>query len=685
MSTGLRLTPILSLFPPSSLPLASVFMSDGSPLLDKLRLARRAEKSSAPYLSPGHLSALSFLLHTLLVVLHVFLVVVWAQGAEKRAVFSTTMQTTASLVITASTTSFGTVYYAILVYLTQKLAIRRTLQRKQTLTASHDTISAWSGMGAAAQQLWNQQRIFAAPFALFGVFSYLAGILVLHISTPALFSVEIFTAEYQQQLTTTGFPIFNVTTFNESDLMTKGRIVVDAFWTGQTSLYYLPFATDVTTRGWAAGSLYDLPDPGSAVGNATVPAHGFNVTCGSIPDLATNSTDGNFTISTGGITYTLPATDMTIISTLLIQEQRLTSFPDLIFYSTMPIFDSENNTLPTTIVPGFPNAAVQFFRCSLNIVQQTAVVDVQSQKLADAPVSDITKTSATWVPLTSDPVMDLLAPVFNFDFCGLMTPEMWTWCYNTYSQEKPPTPDYLWLKEPYALANMWKLWYYNTPPSLWWRNQAAASSVASAIAQTYMSTADVQVPALLHFLGIGYLSIGKGPTLQLHQVENALASVVSGLLWTAVHAPIQGSYATLGQTRMRTVSLAVGNTTASVPQTQARLNLSPVATFAGLVASLLLLGLILPGVPLIVASDTGPGEISGTGLLQVIWMYRDHRKLQELLEHVDIPTERNLREAGMVGVQLVDGANAVNGGKNRRRRGGQSAEFHSGAYSFWQE
>ncbi|KAJ6568719.1 hypothetical protein B0H19DRAFT_1256443 [Mycena capillaripes] len=114
---------------------------------DDLEIDSQLSTASAPYLSPDRLSTLSVLLHTLLGVLHIFLVVVWAQDAEKQAIFSTTMQTT------ASTTSFGTLSYAILVYLTQKLAICRTLQRKQTLTTSHDTISALSGIGAAAQQV----------------------------------------------------------------------------------------------------------------------------------------------------------------------------------------------------------------------------------------------------------------------------------------------------------------------------------------------------------------------------------------------------------------------------------------------------------------------------------------------------------------------------------------------------
>jgi hypothetical protein len=45
-------------------------------------------------------------------------------------------------------------------------------------------------------------------------------------------------------------------------------------------------------------------------------------------------------------------------------------------------------------------------------------------------------------------------------------------------------------------------------------------------------------------------------------------------------------------------------------------------------------------------------DISDTGLLNVIWMFRHHHKLEHLLPQVPHPTDRNLRLAGLVKAQV---------------------------------
>jgi hypothetical protein len=48
-----------------------------------------------------------------------------------------------------------------------------------------------------------------------------------------------------------------------------------------------------------------------------------------------------------------------------------------------------------------------------------------------------------------------------------------------------------------------------------------------------------------------------------------------------------------------------------------------------------------------------PGNlIDGTGILQVIWLYRNHPEVEIQLDQVDNPTEENLWEAGMVRTRL---------------------------------
>lgn len=40
------------------------------------------------------------------------------------------------------------------------------------------------------------------------------------------------------------------------------------------------------------------------------------------------------------------------------------------------------------------------------------------------------------------------------------------------------------------------------------------------------------------------------------------------------------------------------------------------------------------------------------GLLHIIWLFRSHPELESQLEQVEDPTDHNLRDAGMVRVQL---------------------------------
>ncbi|KAJ6557621.1 hypothetical protein B0H19DRAFT_888703, partial [Mycena capillaripes] len=60
------------------------------------------------------------------------------------------------------------IYTAILVFVTQRLAMRRKLWSYQTLTATHDHISSWMGLGSALATLYNQ---ISVPASVFGTIS----------------------------------------------------------------------------------------------------------------------------------------------------------------------------------------------------------------------------------------------------------------------------------------------------------------------------------------------------------------------------------------------------------------------------------------------------------------------------------------------------------------------------------
>lgn len=100
------------------------------------------------------------------------------------------------------------IYSALLVFVSQTLSMRRSVKVNQTLTATHDTAAAWTGIGSAISCLWNQRIVPASMGGVLSVFLYLSSILALHITTPALFSVETFNATRPDRVGTQGLPAY---------------------------------------------------------------------------------------------------------------------------------------------------------------------------------------------------------------------------------------------------------------------------------------------------------------------------------------------------------------------------------------------------------------------------------------------------------------------------------------------
>jgi hypothetical protein len=104
-----------------------------------------------------------------------------------------------------------------LVYVTQILSTRWSLQIVQTLTATHDNVAAWAGIGSAAVHLWSQRAVHASVIGVLSAFLYLGNILVLHITIPALFSLQTFNSSRFVPAITHGLPAINFSGFNLSD------------------------------------------------------------------------------------------------------------------------------------------------------------------------------------------------------------------------------------------------------------------------------------------------------------------------------------------------------------------------------------------------------------------------------------------------------------------------------------
>jgi hypothetical protein len=96
--------------------------------------------------------------------------------------------------------------------------MRQSLRRDQPLTATHDIASAWAGIGSAVVRIWQQKVIPGSVMGVLSVFLYLGGMLVFHITTPALFAVDTFNSSHALVVATEGLPAYNLTGYNLSSI-----------------------------------------------------------------------------------------------------------------------------------------------------------------------------------------------------------------------------------------------------------------------------------------------------------------------------------------------------------------------------------------------------------------------------------------------------------------------------------
>ncbi|KAJ7825562.1 hypothetical protein B0H14DRAFT_2596512 [Mycena olivaceomarginata] len=160
-------------------------------------------------------------------------------------------------------------------------------------------------IGSASLLLMNRRTVSASIRGVMSPALYLGGILVLHITIPALFSMESFTSSRSVPVRTRGLPSFNL-----SGLDFSNETYRDSYWltileSGTGSLYFLPsILGSTTTVGVRDGTLYDVPEPNAGQGNVTVNAIGFNLTCGYLKNVETTKwtlDKGRWTIVVDGM------------------------------------------------------------------------------------------------------------------------------------------------------------------------------------------------------------------------------------------------------------------------------------------------------------------------------------------------------------------------------------------------
>ncbi|KAJ6522469.1 hypothetical protein B0H19DRAFT_1386647 [Mycena capillaripes] len=584
-------------------------------------LSMKGQASTTPWHTTTRtLRILAVLLHSLLIAAHLVLVGVWARKLEHRITLALDHQKLMAYVISTTTTTFGTVYSAVLVFVTQKLSTRHSLRMYQPLTVTHDDAEAWGGIGAAISLLWNRTKFPGT--SIIGVLSasvYLAAVLGLHISSSSLFSLVAFNSTGTYHAGTQGLPAFNGT----PDVLA----VTDMGAYAEGSLYFLPsIVGSESNPGLHEGTLYDVLDPPAALpGNATGDATGFNITCGFLPtptpltfSAADNGYSWNISTSNGNVAPVIASTQPGMISAAAAVST------DIIFYSTIPILDSsgaQGQLVELTPPINTTVSSIQIFQCSLSLVIQVAVVDSQTNQLGTLK-PDFTKTVSQWAPYTAVPQADLEDLSF------------------------PNVTGNL-------LINLWQKWYQSPPHSDFPLDFESPGTTAS-VADIY----------LIQKLNLPAANFDDTQNITLHDLENALSAFVATAFWTLGHTrPFYRSMDNiLGVVKNGTASATLNSIPAAptfvagqaiVTQvyTAARLELSIIAISSGLALSV---ALMVVSLPLLrgFGSSKQP-SINGTGMLHAIWLYRNNPDLHRMMEQVEYPTDENLRAAGMVRTRLV--------------------------------
>ncbi|KAJ7190386.1 hypothetical protein GGX14DRAFT_605978 [Mycena pura] len=436
---------------------------------------------------------------------------------DHRLTFLIEHQTTVSFYTAVVSQSLGTIYCAVLVFLTQKLAMQRTTEL-MTLTAMHDNISVWAGLGSALSTLFNQVSVPASVLGTLSIVVYLGCISTLHISIPAMLSVDAFNASASVAIpaSTSGMPEYaNSSVIKCIKCSPENSELI--LYASATRKYMITFPAELLpwrgifdesqTLGLSNGSLYEVLDATTS-GNdkAQVSAIGFNITCGYLsaviesaeyisgvhnePMVAINLlVDGN-SVSTGP-GYPHPNTVYTAGST-----------NSLFILTTIPISDSEGHQSSPILLDqhSHPSMTVltqlnlnisqlQLIRCSKSLVAQTGLISAQSDTIINGSLyPDIHKTQSTWI---SGLELDIIS-----QDSSLLGDDLWSAMFgDSVFFDSSPLEEYL-----------------------------------------------------MSYLGLDPFANTSAPALQLHDIENALSNLVAMLFWTAEDTqPFRGGHVTVDQ------------------------------------------------------------------------------------------------------------------------------------------
>ncbi|KAF8552335.1 hypothetical protein OG21DRAFT_151999 [Imleria badia] len=550
-----------------------------------------------------------YLLHGVLVTAHIALIAVFFKHTEHHIIIPLD-STGISTALKALLQIFYTLYTAVLVFMTQHLAVCQALASRHDLTSVHDTSCSWMGIGSAVIGLSQQRKIAVSLWMTLCIMVYFACISILHISSSAIMEFQTFDG--------------TMTNLIQSPLAWPNSSVglPDLNWTNIIPLVsVVEKIPNLSTKGLFSNTIYDTPSVTPESLYATVNATTINAQCGLVPNppLLLNTTLNNVTT---------------------------TSLSQPMWNNTIMFMDSETPMMAENC---------SFLECDSHLFfLVSTTMDVDATSLASGSsigvevncLSDVPDVSSGSSPCNNSLMMVYLISCSLNATTVLDTLDL----QNNLLTGLHPTN----MSAPMQ-SQEWTLW--SSGANISELNKGISTAMASAppancpfnsssefwITCSSLTNLDVYI---MEEVGINAtnsaLTTASGTppavTLDRYQFENAVSQIAAQLIWLAGHmnAGFQPAYGT-------------SEVTDTIVQLQLNINIIPLSFATGASVALFLLLFYLVGV-------TSPRSVavSSLGVLETLWLESHSQRIHERMVEVDDPSLDNLRRVGMFKVCLAD-------------------------------
>ncbi|KAH7904351.1 hypothetical protein BJ138DRAFT_931006 [Hygrophoropsis aurantiaca] len=577
-----------------------------------------------------NLRRLCYFSHGSLLALHVVLLLVYNFHAEHHTTIATaTMADIVATMLTVSLQAFYTVYTAVLVFATQRLALSYNFSRRQKLTSIHDISEAWIGIGAALSGLWDQIRIKTSMRATIAITIYLLSISVLHITSSSIIQLQTFNATITVPVSTTiGWPDEFV------DLLALN-------WSSITPLIPVTYQlATLPTAGISNVTVYDLVSRNLGFGEAIINATTISASCDlmnssvvpldSIIYLAAQNLyvvqlGGGFGLELNSIPQILWKDQIRMISSsggIQFNMSHVTTPVNIvgsfIFILLSTAIDLDSSVLnPTTFLANwtyfdlnlleYQTSTTKFLMasCSLSTNTGERYVDVQTNELVGAALlPDANQQWTPWIPHNASALDEMISSAIGA--AGLS-------------------------------------------PVIFKSDGLATSTSPSVLDAYMMSLFGLDVKAQAEY-ATQESSSNPNFTMRRYQLENAVAQIAAEAIWMAGQVGEEGGG----------FSRSTGETSVMQYILQWRLNINLVPLIIATLASFVAFVLAIE-----VTGRTGahkPDEshtVKSASPLELLWLAAHMPGLTAGFRDVEKPTTNNLREAGMFDVCLTDNDDAV--------------------------